>query len=195
MNTHFAQKARTRELTDEQFSLVIGSLLGDGHLAKTTSGYAFRVNHSLKQKDYVDWKYNKLCDFVNSMPRQSGSCYYFRTVSHLTFARLRRIFYRGNRKIIPERFIETTMDALILAIWIMDDGTREGRQLRINSQCFLQEEQEFLQSVLRAKLGIDTTLNRDKQKLRLRVSAKSMEHVRNLVMPYFIPSMLYKLIP
>lgn len=195
MNTHFVVNARTKLLTDEQIELVVGSMLGDGYLVKTTCGYAFRVNHGIAQKDYVDWKHNKLCDFVNSKPRQSGSTYYFRTVTHPKFVELREVFYRDRLKVIPKNLIETLMNPFVLAVWIMDDGSRDSRQLRINTQCFSREEQVFLQNVLRTKLGIETTLNRDKQQFRLRVSAKSMDHLKKMVMPYIIPSMFYKLIP
>ena len=195
MNTHFAIKARTKLLTGQQLRLVLGSMLGDGYLVKTTRGYAFRVNHSILQKDYVDWKHNLLRDFVNSNPRQSGSTYYFRTITHPKFVELRKLFYKNRLKVIPKKLLETTLDPFILAVWIMDDGSRDGRQLRINTQCFSREEQIFIQYVLRAKLGIETTLNRDKDQLRLRIGAKSMERLRELIEPYIIPSMLYKLIP
>lgn len=195
MNTHFAMNARTKRLTNVQTELVLGSMLGDGYLVKTTSGYAFRVNHGLSQKDYVDWKHNLLRDFANSTPRQSGTTYYFRTVTHPKFVELRKQFYKDKLKVIPKKLLERSLGPFILAVWIMDDGSRDGGQLRINTQCFSQEEQVFLQNVLRAKLGIGTTLNRDKQQLRLRVSAKSMDRLRNMVILYTIPSMLYKLIP
>ena len=55
MDTILAREARTRKLTTRQKGIVIGSLLGDGYLVPTTRGYAFRVNHGLKQKAYVDW--------------------------------------------------------------------------------------------------------------------------------------------
>ena len=53
----------------------------------------------------------------------------------------------------------------------------------------------LLQNLLHAKLGIVTTLNIDKEKYRLRISAKSMKRLVALVKPYVIPSMLYKLLP
>ena len=195
MNTHFAINARTKLLTEKQIGLVTGSMLGDGYLVKTTGGYAFRVNHSIKQKDYVDWKHNLLADFVNSSPRQSGNTYYFRTITHSTFMEMRKHFYKGRVKVIPRELLNEVLDPFIIAVWIMDDGSRDGRQLRINTQCFSEEDHIFMQEVLRVKLGIETTLNHDKGQLRLRVSAKSMDHLKNLVMPFIIPSMHYKLIP
>lgn len=195
MNTRFVINARAKLLTSEQLELVVGTMLGDGYLVKTTMGYALRINHSIKQKVYVDWKHNQLRDFVNSVPRQSGNTYYFRTVTHPKFVELREQFYKDRLKVIPKSLIQELLNPFILAVWMMDDGSRDGRQIRINTQCFSSEEQVFLQNVLRAKLGITTTLNHDKQQLRLRVSAKSMDYLKKLVMPYFIPSMLYKLTP
>ncbi|OGY30274.1 MAG: hypothetical protein A3F33_00875 [Candidatus Woykebacteria bacterium RIFCSPHIGHO2_12_FULL_43_10] len=195
MNTHFAIKARSQPLTAQQIAVVIGSMLGDGYLVKTTSGFAFRVNHSLKQKDYVMWKYKLLKDFSNSSPRQSGTCFYFRTITHPTFVQMHNVFYRNGRKVIPKKLLAELLDDLVLAVWIMDDGSRDGMQIRINSQCFNKAENEFLQKVLRTKLGIVTTLNRDKVYYRLRVAHQSMETIRTRVTPNLIPSMFYKLIP
>jgi hypothetical protein len=57
VETKETQYMREQSLTKCQCDLVIGSLLGDEYLLKTTRGYAFRVNHGLAQKAYVDWKY------------------------------------------------------------------------------------------------------------------------------------------
>ena len=74
----------------------------------------------------------------------------------------------------------------------MDDGSRDWGQLRLNTQSFSKEENELLAGLLRAKFGIEATLNRDKDKFRLRVKATSMPRVRRIVLPHLIPSMLYK---
>ena len=47
--------------------------------------------------------------------------------------------------------------------------------------------------ILRAKLGIETTLNRDKDRYRIRVKSKSMERLKKLIQPLILPSMLYKI--
>ena len=61
---------------------IIGTLLGDGYLDKTTRGYSLRIHHGIAQKEYVDYKYQLIKCFVNSAPKTSGKAYYFRTVSH-----------------------------------------------------------------------------------------------------------------
>ena len=193
IETIFARQARKQDLNARQRDLVIGSLLGDGYLAKTTRGYAFRVNHGCVQKDYVDWKYSVLRNLVNSPPRYAEKCYYFRTVSHPFFDRLRKQFYSGRKKVVPYELVEERLNPFVLAVWIMDDGSRDSRQLRINSQSFSKEENLFLRDLLDAKLGIKATLNQDKEKYRLRISARSMRALAQLVKPNIIPSMLYKL--
>jgi hypothetical protein len=184
---------RKQNLTKCQRDLVIGSLLGDEYLLKTTSGYAFRVNHGLAQRAYVDWKYNMLNNFVRTAPKVSGRCYYFRTITHPAFQYFRENFYEGNVKYLSLQLLENHFNPFILAVWIMDDGAKDGNQLRINSQSFTRAENAFLQKILRAKLGIESTLNVDKGKYRLRVKAKSMKRLIAVVKQYFIPSMLYKL--
>ena len=192
MDTIKARTARKLSFDVRQQEIVVGSLLGDGYLVKTTRGYAFRVNHGLAQKAYVDWKYAELEQFVCSKPRQSGKCYYFRTVSHPYLDILRASFYDGTTKIVPAQ-IADWMSPMVLAIWLMDDGSREGNQIRINSQSFSLKENQHLVSILKAKFGISATINRDKDKFRLRVNATSMQFMKQLVVPYVIPSMHYKL--
>lgn len=195
METLIAKRMRLRSLSDLQLDLVIGSLLGDGYLVKTTRGYAFRVNHGLNQAPYVDWKYEILASFVRTKPKKSGRCYYFRTISHPAFADLKTKFYKGQNKTVAVELLKERLNPFIVAVWIMDDGSKDGKQLRINSQSFSEDDNKVLQELLRAKLGINTNLNRDKGRFRLRVQHESMDRLLNLIKPYIIPSMLYKLPP
>ena len=192
MDTIKAREARIQQVTPLQKELIFGSLLGDGHLARTTSGYAFRVNHSFSQKEYVDWKYAFLLSLTNSAPRVYQQSYYFRTVTHPIMTDLRRMFYEGNQKRLPHE-TETLITPFAFAIWLMDDGARDKNQLRLNTQSFSFEENVRLIHILEAKLGITATINRDKDRHRLRVCATSMPRVRQLVASFIIPSMQYKL--
>ena len=191
MDTKRARTARKLQLTERQREVVVGSMLGDGYLVQTTRGFAFRVNHGLAQKEYVDWKFNELNQLTNSPPRQSDRCYYFRTVSHPAFDEMREQFYVEKRKIIPSQ-LENWMTPLTFSVWVMDDGAKDGGQLRINTQSFSLEENNELIRILKAKLGVMATLNRDKDRYRLRVSAASMPNVRQIVAPCLLPSMRYK---
>jgi LAGLIDADG DNA endonuclease family len=172
---------------------MIGSLLGDATLLKTTSGYCFRVHHGRKQQGLVDWKYAELARFVRTAPRVSGNGYYFRTITHPRLAELRESFYAGQRKVAPIGLLSSSLTEFGLAVWIMDDGAADGKQLRINTQSFSVEEAEELTRLIRAKFGIVMTVNRDKSRPRLRCGAACMERLIGLVGHHTIPSMLYKL--
>ena len=195
MDTKQARLARTKLVTNYQQDIIIGSLLGDGHLVRTTRGFAFRVNHGIRQMAYVNWKYQALIGLTNSPPRTYQRSYYFRTVSHSYFDTLRRVFYSGRKKILPVE-IGQWMTPLVFSVWLMDDGARDKGQVRLNTQSFSRRENQRLRSVLEASFGgIITTLNRDKDRFRLRVAAISMPRVRQVVAPFILPSMQYKLSP
>jgi hypothetical protein len=172
---------------------MIGSLLGDATLLKTTSGFCFRAHHGQRQQDLVDWKYAELADFVRTAPRASGNGYYFRTVTHPELAVLRESFYAVKQKIVPIRLLESDLTDFGLAVWIMDDGAADGNQLRLNTQSFSASEAEELARLIRAKFGIVLSVNRDKGRPRLRCNAASMAKLVGLVRRHTIPSMLYKL--
>lgn len=114
-------------------------------------------------------------------------------MSHPWLTELREQFYQNGRKIVPIGLLESGLSAIGLAVWIMDDGAAEGKQLRINTQGFLAAEAEELCRFLRAKFGIEMTVNRDKAKPRLRCKAASMERLKSIVREHTIPDMLYKL--
>ena len=122
----------------------------------------------------MDWKYAELARYVRTAPRVSGNGYYFRTITHPELAKLRESFYIGNKKIVPIKMLASTLTEFALAVWIMDDGAADGKQLRINTQSFSVEEAEDLASLIRAKFGVVMTVNMDKNRPRLRCNAASM---------------------
>ncbi len=193
VETYFARKARSRPLDRVQHELVIGSLLGDGTLLKTTSGWCFRVHHGLGQRLYVDHKHRFLREYVQSPPRQSGKAYYFRTVTHPAFSEYRERFYCGNRKIVPIDLLRERLTGFGLAIWLMDDGSAEGSAVRLNTQSFSADENETLAMLLRTTFGLDVRINRDKGAFRLRIAVGSMPRLIEAVRPYIHPDMSYKL--
>jgi recombination protein RecA len=193
VETHFAKRARALSLNAAERQLVIGSLLGDGTLMPTTAGFSFRVHHGIQQIAYVDWKFKIIERFVRTPPRVSGNGYYFRTISHPEFSHFREHFYPAGRKTVPLGLLKAQLDSFGLAVWIMDDGALEGKQLRLNTQSFLSEENEGLARFLRAKFGLEVSLNIDKNRHRIRFNAATIGGLLSLIRPHFIPSMLYKL--
>lgn len=112
-------------LTQFQRSLIIGSILGDGHL-RTFPGRKnalLEINHSFNQKEYVDWKYSALENVCASPPRmRKGNgeriAYRFHSKQLPELTELHRIFYKSGKKSIPENLV---LDPIILSVWFMDE--------------------------------------------------------------------------
>ena len=184
-------------LTQEQKSIVIGSILGDGYLRVVPGRRdAFlEINHSITEKPYVDWKYKKLKNLVKSAPKpRKGNgkriAYRFLTRQHPELTKLYWRFYRNKKKIIPDNI---KLTPLIIAVWFMDDGSRSYRSYYLNTQCFDYLSQKRLIQMIKKQCGIDCSLNRDKQYYRIRIKQHSAERFRKLINDYVIPAMKYKL--
>ena len=184
-------------LSQRQKSILIGSLLGDAYLRKMPgrSDAFFEFNHSYKAKDYVDWKYQELKNFVKSKPKKRAysnrEAYRFFTVQRPEFTKIYESFYRDSRKVIDR---DLQLNALVLAVWFMDDGSVTSKSdVYLNTQQFSMKDQKFLLHVLRRDLGIRARLNKDKKYYRIRILKESLPTFVSFVRRHVIDSMRYKL--
>lgn len=196
-NTNMTRSMDNTEgsLTEEQKQILIGVLLGDGAMRKKTHAL-LEINHSYSQKEYVDWLYQQFKDFVATSPKvRKGNgkrlAYRFTTKSILEFTYFYNRFFKENRKIIPETL---TLSPLTLAIWYMDDGSRCDKDIYLNSQQFTQVEQRRLVVELERQFQIRSSLNKDKHYHRIRIKKESVDEFMNIISPYILPSMKYKLL-
>jgi hypothetical protein len=127
------------DFNDEQKSLLVGSILGDGGLRipKRGKNAHFYESHCEKQLQYLIWKKNKLKPFTQSVVQKeiggdhiiSGvkcvvqNSYKFTTIAHTYLTELWKMFYTGNgNKVIPLN-IDEYLNQFVIAIWICDDGS------------------------------------------------------------------------
>jgi DNA-binding transcriptional regulator WhiA len=75
----------------------------------------------------------------------------------------------------------------------MDDGSKSLSGFHFNTFSFNDNEVELLRKALFNKFNLITTVHSHNKGLRIYIKAESMNNFRNLVKPYFVPSMLYKL--
>src|SRR3989338_9432975 len=158
-------------LTQLQKSFLIGTLLGDGYIrqAKGRRNAFLEINHSMAQREYVEWKYEIIKNLTRTGPKfRKGNgnriAYRFFTKQHPEFTKIMDLFYKDKKKRIPD----LALDPLILAVWFMDDGSRCSEDnVYINTQQFSKEDQYKLLEFLR-KIGLEGTLNKDKEYYRIR---------------------------
>jgi len=190
--------------TQEQLSIVNGSLLGDGCLYEAWPGssknYTFAKMHSVKQQAYIDWVHEKLKPFTRTpiKPYAPTQSLRLRTISHQTFTELKSVFYRNGKKVLPTSIESIIADPLALTVWFMDDGNLSQSYdiphgYHINTQSFTEKENEKIASLLAKVWNVDCTIQKNHKKFRIFVRSRSMKTFANIVRPHILPSMQYKL--
>lgn len=185
-------------LTEFERSIIIGSILGDGYMKimTDTSDAFLEVNHSIKAKDYVDFKYNSLKRICKSKPKERENTdnritYRFFTKQHPELTELYKKFYKNGRKMIPENL---EINPLILSVWYMDNASKShDSDIYLNTQQFSFQEQKRLLSFLR-NIGIRARLNKDKKYYRIKILKESISKIMKIIEPHIIESMRYKLV-
>lgn len=185
-------------LTKFERQIIIGSLLGDGYMriVPGRSDAFLEINHSIKAKEYVDYKYESLKRLCESAPKERKTndgrvAYRFYTKQHKELTEFYGQFYKRGKKIIPSDIV---IDSVILAVWYMDDGSKSrDRDVYLNTQQFSIADQNKLLYCLRL-LGIQARLNKDKKYFRIRILKDSISNFMEIISPHIIDSMRYKLV-
>ena len=186
-----------------QKAVLVGCLLGDGNAEISWEGknYRLKIEHSVKQKDFVFWKYEIFKDFVLTEPKfcSRNKSIAFRTISHPDITNFGEKFYRTGKKFLPRDLEAYFIDPKVIAVWFMDDGNvikRNGKVYGyyLNSQSFTREENLFLKSLLEKIYGIKFSLEINHGRYRLRIMReKEREKFEEIIKPHIISSMRYKL--
>ena len=188
-------------LNDDQLQLIYGSYLGDGYIDITKKNrYRLRIVHCEKQKEYCNWKANmfninklKYCE-KNGYSQKPA--YNFQT----------KIFdleedIPKNSKTVPDWILDK-LDERGIAIWYMDDGSINKRQLKngnisnyisIHSNNFDYETQEKFVKKFN-EYGINPTIHKTKKLYYYLTFNKENTHkLLDLISPYIHESMQYKI--
>lgn len=203
MNTkEIREKKKGLELSKRQRELVVGLLLGDGHLETQNGGrtYRLKVEHGVAQREYLEWLAKEFQEWLVSgwYEKRKGEklVYGFTTMSHPAFRFYGAQFYQGGKKRIPP-LIKKLMGPLALAIWFLDDGSAKSsrhRSLVIHSLGYTRKDLELVQEALR-HLGIETSLHKQRNNtLRLYVPYEGSRIIADFVQPILndVPVLAYK---
>lgn len=188
-----------------QSAIIIGSVLGDGYITKlrrTKGSASMEFKYSDKYLGYLNWLYSMLKTIgVGKISSHQNNQHRFITKSSVEIGVYRKIFYPEGKKIVPLNIKELLTDPLSLAIWYMDDGTLDFRELNhcnimIATYSFTFEECKLLVGVLAENFGIKASVTkctmRGKVYPRLYIWSKDTTEFLNLVDPFIHPCMSYK---
>ena len=204
------------KLTDFNTSVLIGVMLSDGHM-EIRKGWnpRIRFEYSIKSLKYVFYLYSQLGILINNYPvmlkrKLRGRFFYCLTIRTRQLACLNSIytlFYNvesGKRQLNLD--IYDNFNYIVLAHWIMGDGSniRGGMILCTDSYSF--EEVIFLMNILKIKYNIDSTITyhtayspldllKSNKKIypRIYINKINFDKVRTFIEPYFVESFLYKI--
>ena len=188
------------KLTSELREILVGKLLGDGHLETQNKGKTWRlkIEHSIKQKEYVMHQYKIFSEWVLSPPRiitkQNSQNFGFQTISTGRLRFYGQKFYKKGKKIIP-KIIGKLITARSLAYWYSDDGSiksKESKGTIFNTHGFSLSEVKFLCNVLQEKFVLDCRPRKQKEGWQIYVSGKSYSQLREIIYPFLLPEMFYK---
>jgi hypothetical protein len=191
-------------ISERQKKILNGMLLGDAHLERQSGALSARlkIEHSVAQSAYVDWKFEEWRDWVSTPPKErirrnrlgtTSMNVGFTTLSHVELEGFRSRFYENRRKVVPQ---DLELSALSMAVWFMDDGSRKSNQCRglyLNTQGFTDSEVNFLRVVIRRDIGVETSVRQQRDGLQIYIPSSSVTDVIEYMYPEILPSMRYKL--
>jgi recombination protein RecA len=195
-------------LSEFQWEVLLGGLMGDGALSPTGSGHGarFRWGHGKKQVEYGDWKASLFANLNVSRSENDKGAVFHDLQPLPELAELREAVYWG-KKVLSWDYIKR-LTPLSLAIWYMDDGTfqirSKGMQQRTRGGTGRSEIcVEALEASSRTRLvefmrdtwGIAPKLVERGGKSVLQFPKDETEKLHKLIAPYVHPSMEYKLLP
>lgn len=196
-------------LSNFQWEVVLGGLMGDGALSPTNNGQGarYRFGHGVKQTSYCDWKASLLGNIsaARSTNRKGDVFYDFRPMSELS--ELREAVYVGGKKVFSHDYLKR-LTPLSLAIWYMDDGGFSLRSKGVQARtaggtgrseiCVQAIEAASIQRLadhLAGTWGIRPKLIRRDGMAVFSFPRYETDKLHELIAPYVHPSMQYKILP
>lgn len=187
----------------KDLDILIGTLLGDSSLKYGSAKYpCLSFNHASSQRKYFFHKtkvFSYLSNKVVYNPVKQTSAFgeievYSYTSKYLkSLEELEKIFYVNRKKIIPLEYLEKHFTERSLAYLFMDDGNINGKTVNLNLQSFTEEEQRRFIKFLEEKFNLKFTLQKNRNYFRLYLKQESVLNFINIVSPYVIKSMQYKI--
>lgn len=189
-------------------SVIFGSLLGDAHAERRLKGVGTRISffQEAVHVEYILYLHKILSDLGYCNPKipvvssrlgtkgKIRKIVRFSTWTYTSFNWIHDLWYVNNIKRVPE-CIGEYLTPLALAIWIMDDGAKVGKGLKFSSNSFTYNECLILIKALNDNFNLKATIQSagSKDQYIIYIWKESMNDLINIVSPYIIPEMKYKL--
>jgi hypothetical protein len=192
-------------LTAWQEAVLLGCVLGDGHLNRPKPHHNTRLElcHGDSQYEYLDWKIAQFPGLFSSregVERTLSGKYHTRHEASFRAPVLNEFFclfypdgVRRKDKLVFDRVDANGFVDAVLAVWYMDDGHLTGTYPCFSVGCLDAEQYSFVSDWLRSQ-GFSHTFRMKTPKLaEYRILAGSSVAFFSAIEPYVHPSLAYKL--
>lgn len=190
-----------------------GLIFGDGYIDKGVTKRSFVIKNTdfafiTKIKEDLESCSNFKISIKFIPEHYSSGCHHkdaweLRTDAHPYFNKKYHHFYDDYRKRIASKESLSWITPCGIANWYMSDGyvchvgKTKGkiynRRVEFSTDRYSKDTVIKMQTMFKERFKIDTTLVKRYNTYRLRVSMNSYSDFINLIKPYIIPSMQYKL--
>ncbi|WSX82678.1 intein-containing recombinase RecA [Micromonospora sp. NBC_00898] len=205
--------AEPRRLSEQQWQVVLGSLMGDGALSANRhdrSGVRFRLGHGAQQMDYLGWKVSLLGNITHSRRTDARGAVFADFTPLPELDELRRAVYLGDGKKHLSWDYLKALTPLALAVWYMDDGcftlrskgmqerTKGGSgRIEICVEAMAEGSRDRLVEYLHDAYGLDVKLGARgaRQTASVMFTTEASARFHELIAPYVPAAMESKLLP
>jgi ubiquinol-cytochrome c reductase cytochrome b subunit len=193
----------------EILSIIFGTLLGDGFAERRITGNGTRIcfYQEAIHNSYLIWLHNLVsslgyCNIktpkVQTRLGKHGKIrkiMRFSTWTYSNFNWIHELWYVNGVKVIPKN-IGNYLTPLALAIWIMDDGAKVNKSLKLCTNSFSYSDCLILTTILFKNFGLKSSIQSagTPDQYVIYIYKESMGDLRKIVLPYIHSSMKYKLI-
>lgn len=199
--------------SSELKGFLTGLILGDGYLGKGVTKRSFSIKSI--NKDFIDYiekeieSVNTFKSKIRNIPEHcSCGCNHkeaweYIIEAHPYFNKIYNHFYDDyrHRKITSK--VMNWLTPVGLANWYMSDGyvclvgktygKIKNRRVDICTDRYYKEDVEMMSDYLLSKFNIKANVIKRNNTYRLRIKQASYENFINLISPYIVPSMQYKM--
>lgn len=199
------------KLSNIQKEAAIGLLLGDASLQSQNEGKTYRIKFEWgdKNKSYALHVFTLFDQWVLSQPHKKSRIspkgrivinWGFQTISHEAFNFLAHLFLKQKHKGISDNLILDHLTPRGLAYWYMDDGGKldynkntKNKSVVLNTHSFTTCACAAMSEQLSSKFNLICEVRSNKDKKIIVIKDLSYQAFYNLINPYLIQEMRYKL--
>lgn len=195
--------------TGKAWQILLGTVMGDGHLYKPHTNVRLELKHGVQQREYLEWKTRQLAPWIDfTYQKEQRNKFGADTIHAVSLCypwltELHNRLYKPDGTRLVDRDILDQLGELGLAVWYLDDGTyntiRWNNYIILASLRYGKEGNEIIAAWLEEEWGLKPNIyhypnRKEKFSYCLQFTKANSEKIREMasIITTEVPSMRYK---